>query len=56
MQTLALLMPEPFAGRVVEARARLSEDPQLGRVLDPPFAHFTLQMVDEYDWDALARR
>src|SRR6478736_1665886 len=47
-------MPEPFAGRVVEARARLSEDPQLGRVLDPPFAHFTLQMVDEYDWDALA--
>jgi 2'-5' RNA ligase len=54
MQTLALLLPEPFASRVVEARARLAEDPALGRIQDPPFAHFTLQMADDYDWDGLA--
>jgi 2'-5' RNA ligase len=54
MQTLALLLPEPFAGRVIDARARLAEDPVLGRILDPPFAHFTLQMTEDYDWDGLA--
>jgi 2'-5' RNA ligase len=54
MQTLALLLPEPFAGRVIDARARLAEDPALGRIHDPPFAHFTLQMTDDYDWDGLA--
>ncbi len=54
MQTLGLLLPEPFAGRVVDARARLAEDPVLGLIHDPPFAHFTLQMADDYDWDGLA--
>ena len=53
MQTIALLLPEPFATRVTEARALLAEDPALGSVLDPPFAHFTLQMADDYDWDGL---
>jgi 2'-5' RNA ligase len=54
MQTLGLLLPEPFAGRVIDARARLAADPLLGRIHDPPFAHFTLQMAEDYDWDGLA--
>src|SRR4051812_20630032 len=54
VQTLGLLLPEPFATRIIEARARLAEDPVLGYISDPPFAHFTLQMADDYDWDGLA--
>jgi 2'-5' RNA ligase len=54
VQTLGLLLPEPFATRVIEARARLAEDPILGRIHDPPFAHFTVQMADDYDSDGLA--
>ena len=54
VQTLGLLLPEPFATRIIEARARLAEDPILGRIPDPPFAHFTLQMADDYDWGGLA--
>jgi 2'-5' RNA ligase len=54
VQTLALLLPEPFASRVVDARAALAEDPALGRIQDPPFAHFTLQMAEDYEWDGLA--
>jgi 2'-5' RNA ligase len=53
VQTLALLLPEPYAGRIVEARAQVAEEPELGRIHDPPFAHFTLQMADDYDWDGL---
>jgi 2'-5' RNA ligase len=49
-----LLLPEPFAGRIIDARARLAEDPALGRMHDPPFVHFTLQMAEDYDWDRLA--
>jgi hypothetical protein len=54
MQTLCLLLPEPYAQRVTEARAKLMADAALGRVHDPPFAHFTLQMADDYDWEGLA--
>ncbi len=54
MQTLGLHLPQPFAGRVIDARARLAQDPALGRIHDAPFAHFTLQMAEDYDWDGLA--
>jgi 2'-5' RNA ligase len=53
MQTLGLLLPAEYAQRVIQARAKLADDPALGRILDPPFAHFTLQMAEGYDWSDL---
>ena len=53
MQTIGVLFPDEYARRVIQARAKLAEDPALGRILDPPFAHFTLQMADDYDWPGL---
>src|SRR6476660_3320552 len=53
MQTIGLVLAPAYAQRVIQARAQLAEDPALGRVLDPPFAHFTLQMAADYDWAGL---
>jgi 2'-5' RNA ligase len=33
----------------------LCEDPAIGAIYDPPFAHFTLQLAEEYDWTGLER-
>lgn len=54
MQSVCSLLPQEFAGRIVDARARLSEDPALGTIYDPPFAHFTHQLAVDYEWDGLA--
>jgi 2'-5' RNA ligase len=53
MQTLGLLLADEYAQRAIQARAKVAADPALGRILDPPFAHFTLQMADDYDWSGL---
>ncbi|MBV8083843.1 MAG: 2'-5' RNA ligase family protein [Chloroflexi bacterium] len=54
MQCVCVPVPGEFFERAIDVRARLSEEPALGAVYDPPFAHFTLQMAEDYDWDGLA--
>jgi 2'-5' RNA ligase len=54
MQSVCLLMPHPFAARVVKWRARAAADPALGAIYDPPFVHCTLQLAEAYDWEGLA--
>ena len=53
MQSICTLLPEELAAKVAEARAIMSEEPSIGRLYDPPFAHFTLQLAEDYDWDQL---
>jgi 2'-5' RNA ligase len=53
MQSICTLLPEDRATKVTEARATLSEEPSIGRFYDPPFAHFTLQLAEDYDWPRL---
>jgi hypothetical protein len=53
MQSVCSVIPAEFNRQVIEARAELSEDPLLGAIFDPPFAHFTHQLAEEYDWDGL---
>ncbi|MSQ09568.1 MAG: hypothetical protein EXR52_00970 [Dehalococcoidia bacterium] len=53
MQSVCSLLPSEYAERVVEARARLSGLPAIGAIYDPPFAHFTHQLAEEYDWEGL---
>src|SRR4051812_36099741 len=54
MQSVCSLLPPQFATQIVDARAALSEDPAIGAIYDPPFAHFTHQLAEEYDWDGLS--
>jgi 2'-5' RNA ligase len=54
MQSICTLLPEDLRRKVVEARAILSEEPSIGAIYDPPFAHFTLQLAEDYEWDGLA--
>jgi 2'-5' RNA ligase len=53
MQSACSLIPLEFASQIVDARAALSEDPVIGAIYDPPFAHFTHQLAEDYDWDGL---
>ena len=54
MQSVCTLLPEEFAQRIVDARAQMAEEPSIGVIYDPPFAHFTQQLAEEYDWDGLS--
>ena len=54
MQSVCTLLPEEFAQRIVNARAQMAEEPSIGAIYDPPFAHFTQQLAEEYDWEGLA--
>jgi hypothetical protein len=54
MQSVCVVLPGEYTRRVVDARARLAEDPAIGAIYDPPFAHFTFQLAEDYDWDGLA--
>jgi 2'-5' RNA ligase len=54
MQSVCSLLPQEFADRIVDARARLSDDPIIGAIYDPPFAHFTHQLAVDYEWGGLA--
>jgi 2'-5' RNA ligase len=53
MLSVCSLLPTEYFNRVVDARALVSEDPLLGAIYDPPFAHFTHQLAEEYDWEGL---
>ena len=53
MQSVCSVIPAEFNRHIVDARADLCEDPLLGAIYDPPFAHFTHQLAEEYDWDGL---
>ena len=53
MQSVCTLLPDDLAAKVTEARAIMSEEPSIGRLYDPPFAHFTLQLAEDYDWPRL---
>src|SRR4051812_43684088 len=53
MQSICTMLPEDLASKVAEARALMSEEPSIGRFYDPPFAHFTLQLAEDYDWPRL---
>jgi 2'-5' RNA ligase len=53
MQSVCVLLTPQYASRTVDARAALCEDPSIGALYDPPFAHFTLQLAEEYDWSGL---
>ena len=53
MQSVCSVIPAAFNSQVIEARAGLSEDPLLGAIYDPPFAHFTHQLAEDYDWEGL---
>ena len=53
MQSICTLLPEDLATKVAEARAVMAEEPSIGRFYDPPFAHFTLQLAEDYDWPQL---
>jgi 2'-5' RNA ligase len=53
MQSICTILPEDLAEKVAEARAMMSEEPSIGRFYDPPFAHFTLQLAEDYDWPRL---
>src|SRR5687767_1894334 len=53
MQSICTLLPENLAAKVAEARAIMAEEPSIGRLYDPPFAHFTLQLAEDYDWPRL---
>jgi 2'-5' RNA ligase len=50
MQSICTLLPDDLATKVAEARALMAEEPSIGRFYDPPFAHFTLQLAEDYDW------
>ena len=54
MQSICTLLPATLADRVVEARALMAEEPSIGAIYDPPFAHFTLQLAEDYEWNGLA--
>ena len=54
MQSVCTLLPEQFAQRIVNGRAQMAEEPSIGAIYDPPFAHFTQQLAEEYDWDGLS--
>lgn len=54
MQALCTLLPPEFSRQVVEARRLLSRERSIGRIYEPPFAHLTLQLAEDYDWDGLA--
>ena len=54
MQSVCTLLPDELAQKVVAARAILAEEPAIGAIYDPPFAHFTLQLAEDYDWEGLA--
>jgi 2'-5' RNA ligase len=53
VQSVCSVIPAEFNRQIIEARAGLSEDPLLGAIYDPPFAHFTHQLVEDYDWGGL---
>jgi hypothetical protein len=54
MQSVCSVIPAEFNQQIVDARADVCEDPLLGAIYDPPFAHFTHQLAEEYDWEGLA--
>lgn len=54
MQSVCTLLPDEFEQRIVAARAQMAEEPAIGAIYDPPFAHFTQQLAEEYDWAGLA--
>ncbi len=54
MQSVCSVLPGEEWQQVIDARALACEDPVLGAIYDPPFAHFTHQLAEEYDWDGLA--
>ena len=31
----------------------MAEEPSIGAIYDPPFAHFTQQLAEDYDWEGL---
>ena len=53
MQSVCTLLPEEFEQQVVAARALVAEEPSIGAIYDPPFAHITHQLAEEYDWEGL---
>jgi hypothetical protein len=53
LQSVCSVIPVEFNRQIVDARADLSEDPLLGAIYDPPFAHFTHQLAEDYDWEGL---
>jgi 2'-5' RNA ligase len=53
MQSVCSVLPPEFNARVIEARALFAENPAIGVIYDPPFAHFTHQLAEDYDWDGL---
>jgi len=53
MQSICTLLPDELALKVTEARATMAEEPSIGSLYDPPFAHFTLQLAEDYDWPRL---
>lgn len=55
MQSVCGLVSPDYFRQVVDLRASLGEDPAIGRIYDPPFVHFTLQLAEEYDWQGLER-
>ena len=59
MQSVSAVIADPYVRRVVDARAAVCDEPAIGQIYDPPFAHFTIQLAEDYDWaglqEALAR-
>ncbi len=53
MQSVCSVLPFDPWHQVIDARALACEDPVLGAIYDPPFAHFTHQLAEDYDWDGL---
>ena len=53
MQSVCTLVPEEFEQRIVAARVRMAEEPSIGAIYDPPFAHLTQPLAEEYDWEGL---
>jgi 2'-5' RNA ligase len=55
MQSICSVIPSEFNQQVVDARAELSQDSLLGAIYDPPFAHFTHNLAEDYDWEGLEK-
>jgi 2'-5' RNA ligase len=53
MQSICTLLPDELTTLVAEARALVAEEPSIGSIYDPPFAHFTLQLAEDYEWPRL---
>jgi hypothetical protein len=54
MQTVCTRLPEPYWTRVLDFRKQLAEDPRVGAIFDPPTAHCSHVLTEDFDWDGLA--